>query len=1087
MRKAYYIIISSFFLLFFLVGNVNAQTTVVRGKVISSSDKLPLIGVSVIEKNKDNRVVTGAKTDLNGEFVFKVVNKTDRLDFSYIGYKSTSRPIGNTTTFSVVLQDIENSLGQIEVVADKQASYNNLGIKERDITTAVQKISAKDFEGLAVSSIEDALQGRVAGLDIVANSGEPGAGMSMRIRGTTTLTGSAEPLIVVNGVPYETTIDKNFDFSTASSEQYASLISVSPNDIEDITILKDAAACAVWGSKGANGVLVINTKKGVRGKTRVNYSYKLYVSEMPKTLKLLNGDQYTMMMKEAILNPRLQQEIHNELDYNPSFSEYQEYNNNTDWVKAVTQTGFKNEHNLAISGGGDRARYRISNTYTDQTGIIIGQRLRVFTNRSTLDYNVSDRMLFTTDFAYTYTNNDKNYLTSNDDNQVLGIAMRKMPNLSIYDQDANGNNTSKYYNILASSQINSAQKYLVNPVALIHDAKNNSIGNRINPTFRLRYDILDPQKCILRYWGYVSFDVNNNKDSNFYPKELVSDVWANSLVNSSMEVQNLYLGISSENSILFSPVFVNKDHDFHLSASIQMGQNKSSRDAIYSYGHPDSGLKDASADAYLAALATGSGSGRSLGYVFQSQYKFKNRYNIAATVRVDGNSNFSPQNRWGTFPSLSGSWIMSDETFMKPLEKVINFMTFKGSYGISGKAPEYANYYGVYSTYGTAYAGSSAVFPSNIILNNLKWEKNENWNAGFDLNFFDNKITTAFNYYSGTRKDMLTKNVSIPSSSGFTSIGYANTGALKYNGWEITINGNKLIKVGDFSVDLNFNFANSSNILTEISPLLALTSGNPLNNGEYMSITQVGNPIGSFYGYKYQGVYAYSKYIPSKQEDAPIARDARGNPILDKNGVPKAMYMGFGSTNYIFQGGDAKYEDINHDGSIDKQDVVYLGRINPKLTGGIGTVMRFKNLSLNLFFNYRYGNKIINISRMNMENMYTYDNQSVAVNWRWRKDGDITNMPRALYQTGYNWLGSDRYVEDGSFIRLKYVSIGYAAPQKILKLVGLTELKLYCTIQNLLTFTNYTGLDPEVNLNDGRDASRTPVSRNVTFTLSVGL
>ncbi len=339
---------------------------------------------------------------------------------------------------------------------------------------------------------------------------------------------------------------------------------------------------------------------------------------------------------------------------------------------------------------------------------------------------------------------------------------------------------------------------------------------------------------------------------------------------------------------------------------------------------------------------------------------------------------------------------------------------------------------------------------------------------------------------------MLFNNISIPNHTGYTSLNARNGGTMNNSGWEANFHVRDLIKVGKFNMSFNFNTANNRNIIVELDDDI-LATYNPdytYSNGEYLTRIQEGNPYGSIYGFRYKGVYEYNDYIEGVQESAPVVRDKNEDVILDADGQTKPMYYAYGSSaQYEFKGGDAIYEDINHDGSIDELDIVYLGNSLPKFMGGFGSTLRWKQLSCNLFFNFRVGNKVVNSARMMAENMYTNDNQSIAVNWRWRKEGDKTQMPRALYNYGYNWLGSDRYVEDASFLRFKYMTFNYAVPLQYLKPYKLNTLSFYLTFQNLLVFTNYTGVDPEVGYGStsvAKDASKTPRSKDFTMGIKIG-
>ena len=326
-----------------------------------------------------------------------------------------------------------------------------------------------------------------------------------------------------------------------------------------------------------------------------------------------------------------------------------------------------------------------------------------------------------------------------------------------------------------------------------------------------------------------------------------------------------------------------------------------------------------------------------------------------------------------------------------------------------------------YSSYGS-YAGLPATRPTSLQLSDLKWETTTQYNFGVDIGLFDDRVISDINFYNKVTEDLLFRDMNIPSTSGFGNIPWQNVGTMRNNGWEFNVSTNRLLKFGDATLDFNFNLSNYVNTIVQLrDDVLESYNGDfGYENGTYLTRIQEGNSYGSIYGFKYEGVYQYNDYIEGVQENAPVARDENNVVFTDENGDPKPMYFAYGQSNaYQFRGGDAKYTDINHDGSIDELDIVYLGNSNPKVNGGFGSTFRYKNFGATVFFNFRYGNKIVNSARMYAENMYTLNNQSRAVNWRWRKDGDVTNMPRALYYSGYNWLGSDRYVENGSFTRFK--------------------------------------------------------------------
>lgn len=1077
----------------FFVHSQNISNVIIRGKVFSDSDP-GLISATICEIDATNRIVSSAITDINGNFSLKIKNSQNKLKFSYVGFNTHIEAIGSKVVFNVKLVET-TQLKDVTIIGKKTTNTGTLDIPKREITTGLQQISAKEFEGLSVTSVDDALQGRIAGLDILNNSGDLGSGSSMRIRGITSINSSSEPLIVVNGVIFDTPNASNFDYSTANQEQFATLLSVNVDDIESITVLKDAASTAVWGSRGANGVISINTKKGLKGKTKVQYSYRFSGAVQPKGMTMLNGDDYTMLMKEAYFNPTQSDGASNirEFNYDQTYSEYQNYNNNTDWIKAVTQFGTTHDHYLQISGGGDRARFLISGGYYNQTGTIIKQQLDRFTNRVNLDYNISDRIKVSSEFSFTKTFNQENY------GKLLSIAYKMMPNMSIYAQDANGNNTDRFFKmpVVASNTTDklSDMRAMTNPVALANLAKQNVNSLRVLPTFRLQYDILDPNVQMLRFKSYVAFDVNNENKYYFFPKELTTSTWTNGSVNSAKTEDSRSLSISSDENLTWMPKFDSKDHSLMLYGSFQFGTSTSKYQTVSSYSAPN-GILGSTSGGYITSFATSPGESRWMAFMGMAHYVFMDRYIADITVRRDGSTKFGDDQKWGTFPGISLGWNVADEPFMKKFSTWLSTLKLRPSWGMTGNQPKYEYlYYSLYDSY-SSYLGTPTIRPSNIQLNNLKWEKVTSFNYGFDLGLMDDAFTLDFNYYFKHTADMLFQNLGIPSSSGYTVLTYQNAGTMDNRGWEVNLNANKLIKQGDFSVSFNLNLSNYVNTIIDLdeSILKSYNSDYQDGLGSYLTRIQLNNSFGSIYGFRYKGVYQYNDYEPGREGISPYALDETGKLIRDANGDPLKMTFSYNSTTgtakYTFKGGDAIYEDVNHDGTVNQYDIVYLGDSNPFFNGGFGIKINYKRLSANIFSNFRFGSKNVNMARMYAENMYNNYNQCASVNWRWRKDGDITDMPRALNSAGYNWLASDRYVEDGSFWRFKYVQINYGLDPKFTKMLHINQMSIYLTVNNLFTITKYSGVDPEVNYSLGSggisiDNNQTPRSQSFTAGVTV--
>lgn len=1120
---------------------ISAQDHRISGTV--SDEFGPVIGCNVIEKDANNRNVNATITDVNGNFQLAIKNPKNKLVVSYVGYKTFSQVIGSQTNFQVQLKDA-NELGTVTVTAKQRFRGDGLSIPKDEVSVATQTMNMDIVDGLAFTSADEALQGQIAGLDIVANSGNLGAGTTMRMRGVTTINGSSEPLIVVNGNIMDVPDAKDTDWSTATEETYSSLLSINVNDIESIDIMKDAAATAIWGARGANGVISIKTKRGKRGKIRIDYNFSLQGNWQPKGYNLLSGDEYTMLMKEELYNPTQNPSATtniNELNYNKSWAEYNNWNDNTDWVKAVTQTGWNQSHGLTISGGGEKAVFRISANYDHQTGTIIKQVLNRFSTRLNLEYYVSDKLKFTTEFPLTYTKNQKSYAN------ILGKALSMAPNMSIYRENGNGIDTNEYYIMLPSaekdeygSSISGTSSHQLksvrdigNPVAIANLAWNNESTYRITPDFRINYYFLgnDDHKTRLDYEGQVYLDIFSKSNPTYCPGSLSTNGWKDNSYNLyTMDDYNSFQ-FQTRHQLIFTPKFKNEDiawmmlGRWELTSGTSYGQNVSERKLPL-------GAQSPTLPAEISNMSTSNGEWRSMAGVFSTHLSYKGRYNADFTVRADGTTRFGDNNKWGYFPGMSVRWNISDEPWMKWSRKVLSMLAFRPSWGVNGRTP--SSEYLQYAKYaaGSQYGNGNTLLPSTRVdglqLSDLKWEKTTSWNLGANLGLFDDMIEADFNYYYKKTKDLLNPGVAISSQTGYTTLAWKNIGSMENKGWEFNITAKKFIKAGKFSMDASFNVAQNFNKITEMDQTVLdgiNEDWSADSRGKYFKRIQVGNALGSIFGLRHKGVYQYSydylenlrrqgyvmegnekimirdnndlvdylnnRFLPAGKT-APIALNRDGKVITGADGKPLRMTYNSkdGGETYKFDGGDVIYEDVNHDGTINSLDMVYLGNSNPKFSGGFGFTFRYGNWSLRTNFVYRTGFKVVNFARMGVEKMYDTTNQSTAVNWRWRKNGDMTEIPRALYNYGYNWLGSDRYVEDASFLRFSYVSLSYDVPKKFLKSVGLNTLRFDLSGQNIFVWSKYSGTDPE-HANNGwnfaSDSSQTPRSKSFTLRMRIGI
>ncbi|WP_215225105.1 SusC/RagA family TonB-linked outer membrane protein [Echinicola shivajiensis] len=1060
-----------------------AQTLeIVKGQVIDKEDRTSIIGATVVEVDSDERTLRGVATDVNGEFSLRVSSKQNRIRVSFIGYKTITVPIDGRSEINVQLEFDVSELDVAEVTAEKMIDQGMMKIDERDLTSSSTRVDAELLKEMSALSIDQALQGRMAGVDIVSNSGDPGAGMSIRIRGTTSINGSSEPLIVVDGIPFQTETS-NFDFANANEQQYAQLLNVAPSDIESITVLRDAAATALWGSRGSNGVLVITTKRGSKGKPTVTYSFRGAVTKQPDQIPMLNGDQYSTLIAEGYMNSfgvPLNINANKEFSYDPYDPYYfYNYSNNTDWIDQITQLGHMTDHNIALSGGGEKTRYRVSVNKNGSVGTTKGTGFDRFSTRISLDYLVSKKIRVMTDLAYTNSTTDRNWVNSRDgQDRVRGVAYEKMPNMSVYEYDVYGNLTPNYFS--PESNIQGSFSGTYNPLAMVEQASNTAESNRIIPKFTLQYHI----RPDLMFQSDVAFDINNTKSNTFLPQIATGLPLNNQNVNaaSNSDYENL---ITQTFSKLYYTPDLGEDHSLMGLLMFTTYEVRSDGYYVGTTNAPSSFLQDPSSVTRTdnIFLSSSTSQSRAIGMLANVQYGFLDRYIINGSLRRDGSSKFGSNNRWGTFPSISGRWRISGEPFMQN-QSLINELSLRASYGESGNTPR-SNYlhFSTFSNLNWNYLGETGVVPDNLELTNYKWESVGQTNFGLNLEMFQSRFIVGLDVYRKRTKDLFFNNLRIPSSSGFSSIDM-NIGTMDNRGWELSVFTTPY-KKGDLKIDFDFNVARNENIIQEISDLYQTDNLEAMqSNGNYFVTIQEGNPLGSFYGFKYKGVY--------KDGESTIARDANGNVITGPNGDVVQMMFNYPNIAYEFQPGDAMYEDINHDGNIDYRDIVWLGDANPKLTGGFGPRITYKNLQISGYFNFRYGADIVNRTKMLTENMYGYDNQNTAVLNRWRRPGDETDMPRALIRTGYNWLGSDRYVEDGSFMRFRTLTVRYGMPKEFLDKIKLKDLSFYVTAENIFTWTNYTGQDPEVGLMSsnanrlfqiGYDEARTPPSK--TFTLGI--
>ena len=1178
----------------------SAQQRRISGTVSDDFDVVP--GANVVERDKNNRIVSATVTDMNGHFTLAIKDPNNTLNVTFMGLKPFSKKIGTQNSWNIKLADNTKTMTEVKVTAKKRQQSGGLSIPVRELAGASQTFNMDEMEGMAFESVDQALQGQIAGLDIVQNSGNLGSGTTMRLRGTTTINGNANPLIVVNDHIFELPEDatKDIDFGDLDNEeQFSTLLNVNPEDIQSIEVLKDAST-AKWGAKGANGVIEIKLRRGHRGKTNVTFSYRFNGTWQPDGYKMLDGDGYTMMLKEAYFNPQQIATTMPELDYDQNKTNiYPHYSNNTNWIDAVRQFGQEHKWYVTLSGGGEKAQFRISAGYDKSKGSIIGQKLDRFTTQTALDYEVSDRIKFTSNISLTFTNNHKN-----NPNDILSRAYKAMPNMSIDELKAEMVDgqltyvpTGRYFNMLPLDPVsndNSNYNYTSydlidmftngNPVAYGYGGWNLEKQYNLTPQFAIDYKFLgkDNDHTQLNYKGDVQLNIYNTSNDKYIPAELRTMDWIYGGDNTYRNISNnrntvgnseyKSLEFTTRHDLAFYPHFKNEDWSASALVRWELKSGQSSTQSSDMWNVP-TGITDPTVVALLQSAGASNGEWRETSFYVQAHASYKSKYNLDVSVRWDGTTAMGTSKKFGTFPFVGLRWNIIDEPWMKWSRKWLSMLSIRPTWGITGNSggggfSQYNKYY----TSASRYNGHTIIIPENLSLSSLQWEKTRKLNLGFNIGLLDDLLNFEVEVYDNKVTDLIMHNQRIASANGFSSLAKINAGVMRNRGWELNFSTGWFAKVGKFSMKVRGNISQNINEIEKMDPLV-IEGLNPAETFEpnnfdindddhgYKALRRIQehNAFGSIYGLRYKGVYRYDYehngytqdshykygyaesvpdgnggYRDSKtpaeaqaygdgwhwkqnadgtwshdyqintaaaaqrrgEENAtcPIAYDADGNMLTDQRGNPLHMYYCYNkSTKKEFQGGDVIYEDINHDGQIDRLDVVYLGNSNPKCNGGFGFTLKWDRLSLTTGFTFRMGNQIVNLARAQAECMRANDNQSYATTWRWRKNGDITEIPRALSATHYaswNALPSDRYVENGDYLRLQYIQLSYDIDPKLLKKVGIRTLKLFASANNIFVWSKYTGTDPEVAPQGWSkiaiDENRTPRARYFTASINLG-
>ncbi|WP_425389605.1 SusC/RagA family TonB-linked outer membrane protein [Ekhidna sp.] len=998
-----------------------AQRTI-SGKVTDESGE-PLLGVNVVIKGTTN----GTTTDLEGNYRLQV-EEGATLVFSFVGFETQEITVGASSTIDVALGGA-TELDEVVVVG--------YGAQlKTELTGNIAKVDGEELRNMPVPNFEQTLQGRASGVFIESSNGKVGQGIKVRIRGASSITADSQPLFVVDGVPITTQNVGNPAEAVSNP-----LSDINPNDIASVEVLKDASAAAIYGSRAANGVVIITTRSGKPGKTKYNINYQTGVNSPTNRREWLNAEEYVDYILEAAANS-------DELDGVPTtdpsswtafaIGRLDRYSGGTDWRNAEVDTDWEEfaynddsrttKFDLSASGGSEDTRFYVSGSYTDQDGILIGNGLKRLSTRLNLDHSANDRLSFGFNSGFIRTNIDR----VSDDNQfstpIQLIALAPITPVRDSDGNLNDRPVTTYYNGLLD--LEGVTRRDVTFRSLLNSYVSFDITDDITFRAEVGADLLTQNQD--RRWADYT---NGGEGTNGY----AISRWARVFNYNTKAYVNYNKLINSNHSIDFTGGF-----DFQKS--------ETSVTRVEGQEFPVNALKTMASAADIA-VGTGTLTEFSfLSYFGRVNYKLNDKYLLTLSGRLDGSSRFGANNQFGFFPAASAGWILSEESFLQGND-IVSFLKLRASYGITGNAG-IGNFdaLGLYGAEG--YAGNGGLQPTQIPNPDLTWEKNSQLDIGFDFGFLNDRINGEIDYYVKTSTDLLLSNP-VPGTSGFR-IQNQNIGELENRGVEIVLNG--VILEGPVSWSSSFNIAFNQNEVTDLGGQQIIDGG----SSRTMNVVRVGSAIGAFYGAEYAGV-------------DPATGDALW--YLNNEADPR------GTTN-----------------NFSEAEFVVLGSPNPDYIGGFKNNISWKNFDLNIFFQFVQGNMVHNVGGVFQSAADWFDNPSKEIANRWRQPGDITDVPKAYLAYGNGGQGrSSRFLYDGSYIRLKNLTLGYNLPSDIASRAKLSSARIYFTGVNLLTITDYPLWDPEVsadyltvnadgstnNIFQGNDFYSAPQAK--TFTVGVQL
>lgn len=975
--------------------NVFAQQVLVSGNIVDDTG-VSVIGASVLEKGTTN----GTITDIDGKFSISV-SKESILVVSFVGYSTQEIPVQGKTFFDIVLKEDSEVLDEVVVVG-----YGTM--KKNDLTGAISSVSAKDLGKQPSSSLGAALQGRATGLQVISN-GAPGDNVSMKIRGIGSIVGS-DPLLVIDGVPTDVPLNM-----------------INMNDVETVNVLKDASATAIYGSRGAYGVIIITTKKGKANSTpRFEFKASYGIESIKRTLDLLDATQFASLHNEMMTA--------NAQPQNPLFEDPTLLGKGTDWVNELFQTGATQDYSLSYSGGNDKTTYYVSAAYLTQDGIV---RTAEY-DRFTVQFNMDTQL-----FKWLKMGNK---LSLNHDVKAKGEYNIKNTMLALPTQEIKNEDGSWAGPVGQAMYVGD----IANPIGKMYS----------NTSCTKGYNMLGNIYAEITPWEWLTFKSIAGVQALFWDEKGWTPKydWEPIAQEESYASRkyNKSLTILWDNTLTFNKTF-NDKHVLTamIGSSAQTNTYEYMGGSIMGFISPTAQQLD---NGTLEPNVYGNGSDWALlSLLGRINYTYDNKYLLTATVRRDGSSRFSKQNRWANFPSVALAWRLSEESFFKK-SFWLSDMKLRAGYGLTGNQASVGNYAyaSVWQTIQYNFNGNqvNAIAPSVMPNPNVRWEEVEQYNIGADLTMFNDRVNLSLDAYVKNTNDMLV-DMSVPISTGYSDVNVPkiNAGRMRNKGFEISMTSRNML--GEFSWMTTVNASYNTN------KILSLNGDVPIYFGN--NIHAVGHPASSFYGYVVDGVF-------QTQEE------------VDNHAIQTAGDDPYNRTS----AGDIRFKDLNNDGIINDDDRTFLGDPTPSWTFSMNNSFAWKNFDLEVYFQGVAGNKIYNSNRASLEAMSVAQNQMTTVLERWRGEGTSDSMPRAVFgDPNKNTRTSNRFIENGSYLRLKNITLGYTLPERISKKALMSSVRFYVSGQNLLTLTRYTGLDPEISSGTGDDNNVYPVSRNITFGLNV--